>query len=196
MKTETLVALLGRPLSAVEATNKDLYLKIARESLEDLLCTSLCDQEDPKYFMARDGYRTVYTDVFTEIDEVKVDDKVVSNYSVKQWDRSTARWYNSIVFDDPLYEGQEVEVSASWGFNAMPIDLQKVWAELFDQVTVKNKLDPSIKSKRVEDFYITFDSEVDLDEDFHRKYKKTLSKYSLCGIWEVSHGRVRSDYRL
>lgn len=34
-------ALLGRPLSTVEDTNFNLYLKIASERLEDLLCLTL-----------------------------------------------------------------------------------------------------------------------------------------------------------
>lgn len=34
-------ALLGRSLSSVEDTNFDLYLKIATERLQDLLCTTL-----------------------------------------------------------------------------------------------------------------------------------------------------------
>lgn len=43
---ETIEALLGRPLSDVEAANFELYLQVAVERLDDLLCIDLDGMED------------------------------------------------------------------------------------------------------------------------------------------------------
>lgn len=193
MDEDRMSALLGRSLTAVETQNFKLYLKIAKESLSDLLCTDLCSNEDPRVFDGDEGYSTVFTDIFTEVEEVKVNGTVIdqSKYSPRQWDKRQAKWYNSVVFDYKLCRGDEVEISAFWGFgNKMPADLQLVLAGLFDLITKKNKFDGTIKSKRVEDFQITFDTEADLDEMFYSKFDQTINKYGLCSIDRFRQGRV------
>lgn len=184
-------ALLGRPLTSIESSNFDLYIKLARESLEEMLCTALCDSEDPKFYDSRSGYSTLFTDIFTEIDEVKIDGTVIesSEYSPRQWDRRSGKWFNSIVFDDKL-RGKEVEVSATWGFSPMPVDLQSVLAGLFDLITKKNKFDGTIQSKQVEDFRITFNTGADLSQEFADKYRSVIQKYSQCSIGNIQHGKV------
>jgi hypothetical protein len=192
MDKEQMSALLGRPLTPVEDANYKTYLKIARESLDSLLCMRLCDDEETKYYDVREGYSTVFTDVFTEVEEVKLDGKVVSsdNYSVRQWDRRNGSWYNAIVFDCRFSErDKEVEVTADWGFYSMPADLQAVLAGLFSQVTKKNTYDGTIASKQVEDYRISFRADADLDTDFMQKYGDTLAKYSICKVGYVKHGR-------
>lgn len=192
MDKEQMSALLGRPLTPVEDANYKTYLKIARESLDSLLCMRLCDGEETKYYDVREGYRTVFTDVFTEVEEVKLDGKVVSsdNYSVRQWDRRNGSWYNAIVFDCRFSErDKEVEVTADWGFYSMPTDLQAVLAGLFSRVTKKNTYDGTIASKQVEDYRISFRADADLDTDFMQKYGDTLAKYSICKVGYVKHGR-------
>jgi len=192
MDKEQMSALLGRPLTPVEDANYKTYLKIARESLDSLLCMRLCDDEETRYYDVREGYRTVFTDVFTEVEEVKLDGKVVSpdNYSVRQWDRRNGSWYNAIVFDCRFSErDKEVEVTADWGFYSMPADLQAVLAGLFSQVTKKNTYDGTIASKQVEDYRISFRADADLDTDFMQKYGDTLAKYSICKVGYVKHGR-------
>jgi hypothetical protein len=191
MKQDKLSAFLGRPLTPIESSNFDLYLKLARESLEGMLCTVLCDTDDPKFYESRDGYSTVFTDIFTDIDEVKVDGDVIDpeKYTVRQWDRRNATWFNSIVFDEKLC-GEEVEVSASWGFAKMPADLQYMLAGLFGLVTKKNTSDSSIQSKQVEDFRITFNADADASQEFADKYRSVIQKYSLCDVGNVQHGKV------
>lgn len=192
MDKEQMSALLGRPLTPVEDANYKTYLKIARESLDSLLCMRLCDDEETKYYDVREGYSTVFTDVFTEVEEVKLDGKVVSsdNYSIRQWDRRNGSWYNAIVFDCRFSErDKEVEVTADWGFYRMPTDLQAVLAVLFGQVTKKNTYDGTIASKQVEDYRISFRADADLDTDFMQKYGDTLAKYSICKVGYVKHGR-------
>lgn len=190
----TIAAFLGRPLTPTEDTNFDLYLKLARQSLDGLLCMTLCDADDPKVYEAREGYSTVFTDIFTDIQEVKVNGDVVaaSKYSPRQWDKRNGSWYNSLVFEDKFESGDEVEVTASWGFSKTPVDLQAVLAGLFGLITKKNKFDGTISSKQVEDFRISFNNDADLDEEFAKKYGDTISKYSLCNLSSVRHGSTES----
>lgn len=192
MDANEISALLGRPLTTVETTNFDLYLKIANESLEQLICTAYCDDSDPKTYTARAGYTTQFTDIFTDVDEVTIDGTTIdeSDYSLRQWNRANASWYNSIVFNRKLVKGEEISVSASWGFDKLPSDLKLVIAGLFDLITKKNKADGSVQSKQVEDFRITFNADVDLDTEFYTKYHKILSKYSLCDIGNVQSGVI------
>lgn len=190
MTKEETSALLGRPLTSIEDTNFDLYLKISRQQLDDLLCMTLCDAEDPKVYEAREGYSTVFTDIFTDIEEVTIDEKVVTNYRIAQWAKRNGSWYNSLVFDSKFTRNKDVTVSASWGFNKMPVDLQAVLAGLFDSITKKNSFTGAVQSKQVEDFRITFNNDVDLDDVFFSKYNKTISKYSLCDVGNIQHGSI------
>lgn len=191
MKAEQISVLLGRPLTSPETSNFDTYLKIANQTLEQLLCTSVCDQDDPKIYDSRVGYSTVFTDIFTDIDEVKVDGEVVEaeDYSKRQWDRRNGRWFNSIVFEDRFRYPQEIEVSATWGFVTMPSDLQVVVARLFDLVTKKNKFDPRVSSKRIEDYSVSF-KETELDNEFYKQHALVLSKYAQCDIPYIRHGKI------
>lgn len=190
MNQTTMASLLGRSLTPIESTNFNLYLKIARQSLDDLLCTNLCDDTDPRTFDARGGYSTVFTDIFTEVQSVTVNGEAVTDYSVRQWDRRNGSWYNSVVFEDKLYEDDVVVVSASWGFSTMPSDLQLVLAQLFGLITKKNKFDSTITKKKVEDFEVWLNIDADLDDEFYRQYNKTISKYSLCTIGNIQQGSV------
>lgn len=194
MNEAKVAALLGRTLTPIETSNFKTYLKIARESLDELLCTNLCDNTQDRIFVARDGYSTVFTDIFTEIADdgfVKLNGDTVTDYTVMQWDRRNGNWYNSIVFDKRLCDDDEVEVSASWGFSQMPSDLQLILAQLFGLIGKKNKYDSTVTEKRVEDFMIKLNTDADLDDEFFKLYASTISKYSLCGIPYVKQGKTR-----
>ena len=206
MDKEEISALLGRPLTTVEDTNFDMYLNIATLSLEDLICSPVEPIEETRIFDTREGYKTAFTDIFLSVSEVKINDDVVSSddYSIRQWDKRSASWYNSLVFDSDFDKDDTVEITAEWGFKeeasdddwGLPYDLQAVLAGLFGLITKKNKHDGSIQSKQVEDFRITL-RDVDLDEDFNRLYGSTISKYSLCNIPEFTSGKVcgcKKDY--
>lgn len=120
MTEEQVSALLGRPLTSNEATNFDLYLDIATEALEELICTPIADVVETRIFDIREGYSTVFIDIFRSVSEVKIDGTVIdpSEYSVRQWDKRTADWYNSLVFDSRFRSyNAEIEVTAEWGFD-------------------------------------------------------------------------------
>ena len=192
---QELIALLGRPLTPVEDTNLDLYIDIATQSLEELICSPIEDVNETRVFDLREGYSTAFVDIFWNVTEVKVDGKVRSDYQVRQWNRRNGSWYNSLVFDCRFTDcDREIEVTADWGFtpnsgaSSLPADLQSVLAGLFAQITKKNKFDPTVASKQVEDFRISFRADVDLDDEFYKLYGKTISKYSLCDIPNLQHG--------
>lgn len=193
MDQATLEALLGRPLTPTEVDNLELYVNIATEALEDLICTTIANTTETRTFDLREGYSTAFVDLFRSVTEVKVDGVVkdAGDYSKRQWDKRTATWYNSLVFKCRFGRcDKEITVTGQWGFETVPSDLQAVLAGLFDLVTKKNKQDASISSKQVEDFRISFNADSDLDEEFSSKYAKTISKYSLCDIPYVLHGEV------
>jgi hypothetical protein len=193
-------ALLGRSLTSIEDTNFETYLDIATEALKDLICSPLDDINEAREFSTREGYSTAFVDIFTDVSEVKINGEVTEDYTVRQWDKRSASWYNSLVFESKFEDGDEIEVTADWGFtsgsggdsaySAYPADLQMLLAGLFDSITKKNKYDPTISSKQVEDFRISFNADVDLDEAFTTKYQRTITKYSLCNIPYVIHGKI------
>lgn len=196
MTKPELEALLGRPLTTVEDTNFDLYIDIAEKSLEDLICTFIEPVQETRVFDTREGYSTAFVDIFNNVTEVKLNGNITTDYTVRQWDKRNGSWFNSFVFDRKFRKDGEIEVTATWGFlessgddSDLPVDLQMVLAGLFDLITKKNKYDGTISSKQVEDFRISFNTEVDLDDAFYNKYSKTLSRYSICNIGNIKHGK-------
>lgn len=194
MTKEQLAALLGRPLTPNENTNFDLYLDIAKESLEELLCISLDvnpdtsgdPEEDVQTFDVREGYSTVFTGIFTEVSEVKVDGKVTTDYYPVFWEKRSNPYYNSIVLD--CRAARSVEITGHWGFDTLPGDLQLLWAQLFANVSKKYKVGAgNIKSKQTEDFRISYGDLTD-DEVFLKDNRRTIKKYSMCNIGYVLHG--------
>lgn len=196
MNQSTLEALLGRSLTAREITNKPLYLEIAKENLKELICVDLdCGNTvETRTFVSRDGYSTVFCDVFNQVDEVKVDGVVVTNYYSSFFDDRNAGFYNSLVFDERFNEST-VEVKAVWGFNQIPKDLQRLWAQMFAIVS-KKRATGSVKSKQVEDFRITFGDLSD-EEQFEKDNRITITKYNMCGLnYGTHHGTVCETHRI
>lgn len=189
MTKEQISALLGRPLSSTEDENFNTYLALAKQYVSDLLCESLdYEGDEEKRFSARKGYKTLPVPIFTEIYSVKLNDNETTAYEVRQNSSLNGEWFNSIVFDTPL-DCDVVTIEADWGFYNLPLDLQKMVAESFSTVTtsVGNDL---IKSKRVEDFSITYKDDTQ-QEAFANKYSSTIAKYSACVNSNVQHGNVR-----
>lgn len=193
MDKAQVAALLGRPLTTVENTNFNLYLEIAQESLEELLCIKLCDEGDEtRTFDVREGYSTVFTGIFTELTEVKVDGTVTTDYYHAFWDKRSNAYYNSIVLDD--CNVSEVEITGSWGFDSTPADLQLLWAQMFANVSKKYKAGGgNVKRKDVRNFSVWLGDLSD-DETFINGNKRAIQKYSLCNVGYVLHGRTCSAH--
>lgn len=201
MSQSELEALLGRPLTSIEATNLDLYLNIANQRLEDMLCTRLEGVNEERTFSIRSGYHTIFVDIFTEVESVVINGVTLDadDYSPRQWDKRSASWYNSIVLENLTYE-DEVTITADWGFDpdgsgepisTYPADLQLMLAGLFSLVSKQNTTDGRIQSKQVEDFRITFRDTTEV-ENLALANEATIKKYGLCGLDRgIRHGRVR-----
>lgn len=121
MDTTQIANLLGRPLTSIEIANFELYIDIAEEALEELICTPITDVTETRTFDIREGYSTAFVDIFRTVSEVKIDGTIIdpSEYSLRQWNKRTGDWYNSIVFDNRFrHDQKEIEVTAEWGFAA------------------------------------------------------------------------------
>jgi len=194
---EQLAKLLGRPLTSVEVANVELYLDIAYERLELMICSTVDSIAEERTYDGRDGYSTVFTDIFVEVSSVVVDGKTLdpSDYSIRQWNKRNAAWYNSIVLKNKLCGNAEVVIDATWGFaeDTMPGDLQSLVAQLFALVSSMNKGNGNVKSKKVEDFSVSFNDN-SVYNQFVIDNAATIRRYSLCNIGKVRNGKVRSDF--
>lgn len=179
--------LLNRSLTTAETNNFKTYLKIAIQRLEELLCMDLSSDEPVRTYETRLGYRTVYVDPFTDLNSVKINDETVEGYTIKQNERFNGSWYNIIEFERKR-TGENIVVDASWGFDSCPSDLQLVLAKLFDQGSVEQTADNSVKSKKIEDFSVTYKDSATYDE-FVLANKAIIDKYAQCEK-AIRHGRV------
>ena len=191
MTKDEVSKLLGRPLTTQENANYDLYLEIAKVTLEEMLCIELEKQASnptasARTFEVREGYSTVFTGIFTSLTEVKVDGVATTDYSTRYWDKRSNPYYNSIVLDK--CNGKEVEVTGLWGFASIPNDLQMLWAQMFALVSQKRAVN-KVKSKKVEDFAVTYSDETAM-ESFGHDNEVIINKYSLCNVGYVKHGDV------
>jgi hypothetical protein len=194
MSTSELEKLLGRSLTSRESTGCAKYLEVARQLLEEITCVSLQQEAGERIFESRDGYKTLFVGIFSEITSVTVDGELIdaSEYTIKFFDDRNKGFYNSIVFEEAV-EGEEVVVDAQWGFNNVPSDLNMVLAQLFAYASQKKTLG-SVKSKRVEDFHITYGDNTDFQE-LVADNAIIINKYTMCDIYDTRHGDVNThDY--
>lgn len=188
MTQEQVAKLLNRTLTSAEVTNFDMYLKIAIERLEQLVCFRLCDNGGSRTYDSRYGYSSLYVDPFSSVTSVTVDGVATTEYTIKQNDNYNGDWYNILEFDDKLH-GETVIVDAVWGFECIPYDLQFLIAKLFGQIAVEQKADNEVKSKKIEDFTVTYKDSTTYDE-FVSANQMTINKYSQCNIPQIRNGRV------
>jgi hypothetical protein len=189
---DKMAKLLNRSLTQAETDNFDLYLDIATERLEELLCMQICGDDAPRTFATRCGYRTLFVDPFQDITTVTVDDEDVTEYVKKQNDKYSASWYNSIEFETEM-TGKLVEIDATWGFPNIPADLQLLLAKLFAFGSVDQQFDSQVKSKKIEDFTVTFKDSATYDE-FISSNQSIIDKYSLCNVGRIDSGRIPAVY--
>lgn len=187
---EEMVKLLNRSLTTAEVANFDLYLEIATQRLEELLCMTLCSDDSERTYESRYGYRTVYVDPFTDIASITIDgsEVAVTDYVTKQNDKLIGSWYNAIEFDTKR-TGEKIVVDADWGFSTLPADLQMLVARLFAQGTIEQTSDGAVKSKKIEDFTVTFKDSATYDE-FVLSNSAVIDKYSQCNRGQIRNGAV------
>lgn len=190
LSKDQLSKLLNRSLTDAEDSNFELYLKIATERLEQLLCMSICKEAGERTYITRYGYRTVYIDPFIEIETITIDGEEVEDYVVKQNNRFNGSWYNIIEFDDKR-TGENIVVEADWGFNSCPVDLQLILAQLFNQGSLEQTADTTVQSKKIEDFTVTYKDNATFDELILTN-RGVIDKYSQCDQGAIRHGTVWS----
>lgn len=187
---ETTAKLLNRSLTTAETNNFSLYLQIATQRLEELLCFSLSQEAGERTFESRVNYRSVYIDPFTEINSITIDGTVYSGeYVTKQNDNLNASWFNIIEFEK-VRDGKNIVVDADWGFDSCPVDLQFLLAKIFAQISVEQKADDQVKSKKIEDFTVTFKDKATFDE-FVLANRSIIDKYSYCNQGNIQHGYIQ-----
>ena len=151
--------------------------------IEELTCLYLkAENSATRVYDVREGYSTVFTDIFESVTEVKLDDRVLSasEYSNRQWDRRSASWYNSIVLD--CERGKLLTVTGKW---IIPTELQALITKL--NTTLTNSKSGRVKSKRVEDFQITLNDNTDVQQ-FVLDNSELLARYSICDVGYIKHG--------
>lgn len=192
-----MAVLLGRSLTATETANFSKYLDIATEHLEELTCSEIAkvaEDAEPseRTFGTRDGYRTVWVDPFSSLTSVTINGNEVdvNDYTKKQNDNFNGSWYNIIEFSRRRC-GELIVVNAVWGFATVPADLEMLLAQLFNQVSVDQKTDGQVKSKKIEDFSVTYKDSATLQEVLNGN-AATLQKYSQCNQGVIRHGRIHS----
>lgn len=184
-----IVKWLGRPLTTTESTNFASNLNIAKSYLEQLLCTTLdCGTYSAMVYDARDGFRTVFTDYFTGDPVVTINGATVTDCSARFFDNRNTAIKNSIVFDSVL-DAEEVSIEALWGLKPLPDDLGSVLAQLFATAGKPYKATGDVKSKRVEDFAITFGDRTDV-QTIADNNSAIINKYALCGVINMTSGEV------
>lgn len=195
LKKEEAVKFLNRPLTTAEDANYSLYLKIAKQRLSEMLCMKLSTEAEERTYETRINYQTVYIDPFTAITSITIDGEAVDedDYTVKQNDSYNASWYNIIEFDRPR-RGEKIVVDADWGFGNCPTDLQLLLAKIFAQGSVEQTAENNVKSKKIEDFTVTYKDSATFD-DLILSNKGVIDKYSMCNQGYIRHGRrVRPLY--
>ena len=187
---DTLEELLGRSLTSSEDSNLQQYINYIETTLANLLCWSPLKGASVASYEARDGFRTLWTDPFTSITEVKVDGTAVTDYKLAFNGNKNYPFYNSIIFPRPL-EGQTVELTGTWGFDDLPADLGSLVAEIFKMYgrVTSNNVSGNVKSKSVEDFSITYGDTTELDT-LEANFAPIISKYSNCQAGDVQFGET------
>lgn len=157
----------------------------AKQFLESLLCLDFSQDSGERTFTAREGMRTVFTGIFSDVRSVTVNGQAVGYYPAF-FDKRSGDYFNSIVLDKPVCG--EVVIDADWGFDELPADLKKLLANA-EAVTSQAYSVKEVKSKRVEDFQITY-SDLSDDEAFLKQNAVTINKYSMCHIDYILHGET------
>lgn len=159
--------------------------KQARQMVEELLCIEFAQDTGERVFEAREGYRTIFTGIYTDVSSVTVDGLAV-DYQKAFFDKKNGEFFNSIVLKTPVCG--EVTVDADWGFDCLPTDLQSLVNRAV-LVVSQSYSTKDVKSKRVEDFSVVY-GDISDDEKFIRDNAITIQKYSMCNIGYIVNGKT------
>ena len=198
MTEQDIEKLLGRDLSAMENNNFSLYLDITIERLSNLLSVNVIIPEvdsgtnepivETRIYAGRNGYKTLYTDPFTDLISVSIDGNT-KTVTTAQWDNPMGSWKNVVCFDDEM-DAEQVDVTAKFGYgNPLPSDLQLLIARGFDAILKENTDNPRVSTKRNEDYSVSYKDSVESSwQAFTMTNKGIIQKYSQAGLGVIEHG--------
>lgn len=155
----------------------------AQSIIEQLTCLNLATGVGERVYDVRNGFSTVFTDLFKDITSVTDGNKQLK-YTAKFWDNRNATVYNSIVIDDRHVK--EVTITANW---TLPADLQNVIDELTKLLDCNGGKTSRVKSKKIEDFSVVMSDNTEV-EQFILDHKSIIDKYSICSISHVRNGKA------
>ena len=178
---------LRRSLTSFESDNFDNLLRIAISKLEALICSKVGYIEEERTFQGRDGMRSVFIGLCSEIQSVKVNSNSV-DFTAYLGDNAS-QLCDNIVLNKPTKHTDVITVRGGFGLKVIPEELVQVISELF---AVKLAGGDKITSKKVEDFSITYDKTSELDRIIE-SYKSILDKYSQCSQITLRSGEIRND---
>lgn len=76
---------------------------------------------------------------------------------------------------------EELFPSTEQGDGEIPADLKFVIANFFKAISVRNRYDPTVSSKKVEDFSVSFREDADIEKNLVAQNLFTLRSYTKCG---------------
>lgn len=189
MTQEQIEKTLGRKLTATETANFDAFMGIAYAKAKSLLCIDLCIEGATRVYPLREGYSELAIDPFYSVVSVKVNGKETEDYVKTQNGEYNSDWYDTLQFGKKIGKGT-AEIKAAWGFNGcMPADLKAFIANLFDSVTKSQKTDSRVKSKKIEDFSVTY-GDMTVDQAFVADNALVIGKYGRCNLSQIRNGRI------
>lgn len=178
---------LQRSLTSFESDNFNNLLRIAISKLEALICSKVGYIEEERTFQGRDGMRSVFIGLCSEVKSVKVNSNSV-DFATYLGDNAS-QLCDNIVLNKPTRHTDVITVHGGFGLKVIPEELAQVISELF---AVKLVGGDKITSKKVEDFSITYDKTSELDRIIEN-YKSVLDKYSQCSQITLRSGEIRND---
>ncbi|MCJ1965193.1 hypothetical protein [Candidatus Nanosynbacter sp. TM7-057] len=162
-------------------------MRIAISKLEALICSKVGYIEEERTFQGRDGMRSVFIGLCSEVKSVKVNSNSV-DFATYLGDNAS-QLCDNIVLNKPTKHTDVITVHGGFGLKVIPEELVQVISELF---AVKLAGGDKITSKKVEDFSITYDKTSELDRIIEN-YKSILDKYSQCSQITLRSGEIRND---
>lgn len=76
---------------------------------------------------------------------------------------------------------EELFPSTEQGDGEIPADLKFVIANFFKAISVRNRYDPTVSSKKVEDYSVSFREDADIEKNLVAQNLFTLRSYTKCG---------------
>lgn len=198
--TTEIADLLGAPLSEAQIAASDAYIELATIQLQSLLGYEIHVQADPepateKTYYGRSGSHSLIVDPFTELVSVSLNGTVLrpEDYSVG----SSNRPFNyEVITQLSQGAGDEIKVTAKWGFNPLPASLKLLLANMFSVVSLGQTSGGTsrVKSETSLSHSVSYDTSASRYSVFASDNASLISLYRLPKPVRIDGGVVLRDY--